>query len=51
MATFFEWSDVLSVGIEEIDAQHYAEFFIEAGASPKLKKKSWASRIWNHLQS
>ena len=29
--------------------QQYAEFFIEAGAKPKLRKKSWASRMWEHL--
>ena len=80
MTKFIEWSDVLSVGIEEIDAQHkvdtgktaigfellhflkvwltrhimesdqqYVEFFIQAGVPPRLKKRSWASRLWNHL--
>lgn len=29
--------------------QRYAEFFIQAGAKPRFKKKSWASRLWDHL--
>jgi len=29
--------------------QEYAGFFIEAGARPRLKKKSWTSRMWEHL--
>ena len=31
--------------------QRYAEYFIQAGAKPRLKKKSWASRLWDHLHS
>jgi hemerythrin len=29
--------------------QRYGEFFIAAGAKPKLQKKSWGSRLWEHL--
>lgn len=31
--------------------QQYAEFFINAGVKLRLKKKSWASRIWDHLHA
>ncbi|MCG6862313.1 MAG: bacteriohemerythrin [Chromatiaceae bacterium] len=31
--------------------QEYAEFFIQAGAKPRLHKRSWSSRIWGHLHA
>lgn len=31
--------------------QQYAEFFINAGAKPRLRKKSWTSRLWDHLHT
>jgi hypothetical protein len=48
MSKLVEWSDELSVGIEEID-KAYSPHFINAGANPKLKKRSWASRLWDSL--
>jgi hemerythrin len=29
--------------------QRYGRFFIEAGAQPRLTKKSWTTRLWDHL--
>lgn len=29
--------------------QQYAQFFVDAGAKPKLRKRSWAGRLWEHL--
>jgi hemerythrin len=29
--------------------QKYSEYFIQAGAKPKLKKKSWTARLWEGL--
>jgi hypothetical protein len=49
MAKFIERSDVLSVGIDESD-QRYAASCIQAGANPRLKKRSWASRHWDQLK-
>jgi len=31
--------------------QRYADFFVEAGARPRLKKRSWAVRMWDHLHA
>lgn len=31
--------------------QMYAEYFVEAGAAPRLKKRSWAVRMWDHLHA
>ncbi len=30
--------------------QEYGEYFVEAGVMPRFKKKSWAGRLWDHLQ-
>lgn len=38
----------LTKHIMESDRE-YGHFFIQAGARPKLKKKSWTSRLWDHL--
>lgn len=38
----------LTKHIMESDRE-YGDFFIRAGANPKLKKKSWAGRLWDHL--
>lgn len=29
--------------------QQYGHFFMEAGVKAKLRKRSWANRIWDHL--
>jgi hypothetical protein len=29
--------------------REYSGFFLDAGARPQLKKKSWAGRLWDHL--
>ncbi len=58
MARFVEWSDELSVGVEEIDEQHKVlvglvnemhEAILSRGASAKLKKRSWVARLWDHV--
>lgn len=29
--------------------REYGSYFLEAGLQPKLKKRSWATRLWDHL--
>jgi hemerythrin len=29
--------------------QEYARYFTESGSLPRLKKRSWTSRLWDHL--
>jgi len=40
----------LTKHIMESDKE-YSSFFLNAGAGVKLKKRSWASRLWDHLGS
>jgi hemerythrin len=39
----------LTKHIMESDKQ-YSDHFLSAGATPKLKKRSWVTRLWDHLQ-
>lgn len=39
----------LTKHIMESDRE-YGQFFIDAGAKPRLKKRSWATRLWDHLR-
>lgn len=38
----------LTKHIMESDMQ-YTEFFLKAGAKPRLHKRSWAERLWDHV--
>ncbi|MEA3278906.1 MAG: bacteriohemerythrin [Pseudomonadota bacterium] len=38
----------LTKHIMETDRE-YSDFFLKAGAKPRLKKKSWTFRLWEHL--
>jgi len=38
----------LTKHIMESDMQ-YGEYFVEAGLKPKFRKKSWATKLWDHL--
>ena len=38
----------LTKHIMESDRE-YSDYFVKAGAKPRLKKKSWTTRLWEHL--
>jgi hemerythrin len=39
----------LTKHIMESDRE-YSDFFIQAGAKPQLKKRSWAARMWDQVR-